>query len=183
MFFARVDSRMAPGHQPPTTSRRSNPLIMKTEFPSATRSVCIGSLSRRIDETISQRWQTILDQHLKRFDRLFVAQPEVACSSYLRLLFRPVAWRLAAEGLELYPGLPGGDPDLPPGSGDGPFREYWSVAAVCSQLDQPIGTLVTLAHFSTSRFDLRCKPIVFGSSSVGIATVRSEIQRRRENLM
>lgn len=134
--------------------------------------ICIHELARRIDATAALRWRELLDRHRERLALLFVNRPEAARVIYLRLLFRPIGWRLAEEGLELYPRLPGGDPGEQWTVGNDRLGRHWSVAVVCTPLGMPVGTLVTVARFDSSRFGLNRKPLVFGLECVGIQTVR-----------
>jgi Family of unknown function (DUF6022) len=156
-----------------------NDLLMTTSSTQANPEFDIHDLARRVTADLSHRWQVLHEQSAGRLEVIFCGQPEAARTIGLRRLFSPIDRQLAAEGYELYPRLPGGDPGVPVGARD-ELQELWIAAVLCASSEAPVGTLVTVTQFDRSGLKLCRAPLVLGLACVGLEAVRCELRRPQD---
>lgn len=127
----------------------------------------IDELAHIVDRMIETRWIAVVLRHGRRLELLFQASPIRACAAYLRLLMQPLELRLQQMELLAYPRLPGTlAADREWRALEESHHERWFGVTVCSEADEPVGTLITILHCATRRFEITRRPTAMGINSV-----------------
>jgi hypothetical protein len=127
----------------------------------------IDDLARSVDTLIESRWMPVLRRHGRRLELLFQAAPIRACEAYLGLLMRPLQTRLEQLELLSYPRWPGTLAAAREWHAlEESHHERWFGVTICTEADEPVGTLITVLHCGAWRFELTRRPAVIGITSV-----------------
>jgi Family of unknown function (DUF6022) len=136
----------------------------------------IHDVARWIDRSLSTRWQATLAVHRARLEQRFEPHATRAYDTFLRLLCSPVTRLLRADGLQLYPQLPGGAVGSRANLRDGAYhRQRWLASALCDHHDRPLGMLVITVCEGLPRFEIERRPMAFALDVLGIDAVRASL--------